>query len=218
MTIKTEITKKESVWLKTAGIKSLFVTFHKSDKLKGLFSINSLCLMKCPFKAFCYAERYTNMRPTVKSTYDKNHEFLSQKLLNVPVFPVNSIIRFFSFGDINNHQYGENMGIIAENNKHSVFGVWVRELTYPFIKEHKKDNMTFIYSNKVLNSPVNPSNVPFEVNHTFNVVTKDKFEEIKTELESKGEKVFVCGAKSCATCKHCYTLDNEKTTILEVLK
>jgi len=209
---------RKSIWLKIDGIKNLFVTFHESDKLKGLFSINSVCLMKCPFKAFCYAERYLSIRPSVRNAYDKNHECLSKKLEILPIFPIGSLVRFFSFGDINNGVYARNMRAIAEKNPSSVFGVWIREITYPFMKNQKTDNMTFIYSNKVVDSPKTPSEIPFFVNHTFNVCTKGNIEEIKRKLETQGEKVFICGAKSCATCKHCYTLNNERSTILEILK
>lgn len=198
---------------------NLFITYHsKANKMRGLYSINSTCIKPCKISGLCYANRYLSYRPAVKNRYEQNAKVLDNAIFDFPVFPDYSIVRFFSFGDISGYNAAANMYHIAKHNPNCVFGIWIRNETFDFMRGNITDNMVLNFSNKEINKPVTPENIiDIPAQNSFNLVEKDKLEEIYHNLVNRGIKTHVC-MKECKTCLICYKKSNEKKTILEVIK
>ena len=173
----------------------LWVTYHRSAKLEGMWSINSICERPCEFKSFCYAKRLEKYRPKLHEKYRKNKVALERSTCKVPIFPEGSIVRWFSFGSINGSKMTvANICATVRNNPTCKFGIWLEPRYWePFYSLFKYlPNITCVYSHKVIDDPI----VAGPGYNTFSIVSSSA--ELKAKL-SEYPNAIVCKGK----CKEC---------------
>lgn len=182
------------------------ITSH-SGKMTGIESIststsgNPFCrkMQKCEGSVCtrCYAKTYEKMRPALVTALERNTMLLKGRVLSdreLPVINAN-IFRFSSFGDLHNTVHAINLVNVAEKNPATTFAIWTKRprlLQAAFRKVGKPTNLIAIYSAPMIDQE--PS-LPKNFDKTFTVFTKGKASEVGIN----------CGAKSCVTCRVCYT-------------
>lgn len=198
-----------------------------SGKMKGVRSIGTSCadnpfciqrrkdgLSVC---SKCYADTYMKMRHALKEHLADNANILTEKLLTGRDIPVTNdlIYRFESFGDLQNATQLRNYVIIAENNEHTHFALWTKNIWFldEVFNEQgiaKPKNLKIIVSSPLLNTPLELDREKYwMVDHVFTVYDKQFIKNNNVEIN--------CGSNSCLACKQCY-MDSDVFYINEKLK
>lgn len=188
----------------------LHISTH-SGKMKNIQSIstttkhNLFCqaaqMVEGSVCSKCYARNYEAMRPALVKALNRNSEFLKEVLPITDLPYLNaSIFRFSSFGELLNTNHAVNLLNIAKKNPETMFAVWTKRanlMQAAIRKVGLPDNINLIYSAPMINKK---PKLPKYFTKTFTVYSKDSNQE------------FNCAAKSCVTCRLCYT----KNSVVEI--
>jgi hypothetical protein len=210
------------------GIEMTVKISTMTGKLRGVPAINTSPLDN-PFCekmaqtdsicAKCYSRRMVSgLRKNCRPGWKSNGQILSERLLGdaeikdlkIPEKAVNGIFRFSAHGELINEIHAWNLIQIARVHPDIIFALWTKRpdlLKKCFGVVSKPENLVVIYSNPAVDSriPVSLVQVRYTfVDKVFNVISKDSAD-------------VNCGARSCATCKLCYS-KNTTSEVVEKLK
>ena len=213
-------------------ITKIHITTHGVDtKMEGITSINTPCHMNSQCKKNaqvegsicqkCYAQRYLNMRKQLRTALESNYNLLTSGIIPLDQLPrFNSmIVRFESFGDLNNTTQFINYLNICEVNPQTTFAIWSKN---PHIISEvlndmgykKPNNLIIIISSLFLNTQWNYEALPYSSKYWF----IDKIFTVYSKKYINDNNVSInCGSKKCLECKLCYTKNSIKF-INEILK
>lgn len=169
----------------------------------------------------CYSRKMVaGIRKNCRTGWKSNGEELSSRLLTVSEIKAlhleekapHGIVRFSAHGELINYKHAYNLIKIAQLYPALTFGLWTKRLDVlneVLVESEidKPDNLVVIYSNPKVDSiiPVSilQAQYPF-VDKVFSVMSKDNGD-------------VNCGARSCATCRLCYS-KNTTPEVVEKLK
>ena len=192
----------------------------------------------------CYSFKGLNFRKSMVNVLQNNSELLSNSIIewdNLPrIFDL--YFRFSSHGELINLNHLENLNNICLKNPKTTFTLWSKRFDIVkkfFDNNEKPSNLILIYSNPVLNKPL--EKLPKYFDKTFNNIvklsykdyynqktmfidkkdiTKDFKSNIKKDYETyknnfDKDNNINCFQK-CINCLLCYTQNNVKTIIEKV--
>ena len=202
-----------------------------TGKLKGIPAVNTSPLdnpfcekmshVEGAICQHCYSRRMlSGIRKNCRSGWKFNGEELSSRIFTVSEIKAlhleekapHGIVRFSAHGELINYKHAYNLIKIAQLYPALIFGLWTKRLDIlneVFVKAEieKPDNLVVIYSNPFVDKECSiiaiQAMYPF-VDKVFSVVSKDNGD-------------VNCGARSCATCKLCYSKDTTNV-VIEKLK
>lgn len=204
--------------------RQIFIS-HPQGKMNGIPTIttsmmcNPICAgrAKCPDSicSHCYAEKGLKVYKAARERYAENTELLSSHDLEPYEIPVvnSAIARFESHGDLVNVTHAKNYIRIAQHNPWCSFTIWTKNAAFLDKAIHalsKPDNMICVLSSDQLNQPTQLFKRYVWVDKVFTVYDKQTIQ--------RDHICINCGAKSCLTCRKCYTKSNKEFYINEVLK
>ena len=189
----------------------------------------------------CYSFKGLNFRKSMVNVLQNNSELLSNSIIewdNLPrIFEL--YFRFSSHGELINLNHLENLNNICLKNPKTTFTLWSKRFDIVkkfFDNNEKPSNLILIYSNPVLNKPL--EKLPKYFDKTFNNVIKLSYKDfynqkimfidkkdinktlranIKKDYETyknnfDKDNNINCFQK-CKDCLICYTFNNVKTII-----
>ena len=189
----------------------------------------------------CYSFKGLNFRKSMVNVLQNNSELLSNSIIewdNLPrIFDL--YFRFSSHGELINLNHLENLNNICLKNPKTTFTLWSKRFDIVkkfFDNNEKPSNLILIYSNPVLNKPL--EKLPKYFDKTFNNVIKLSYKDfynqkimfidkkdinktlranIKKDYETyknnfEKDNNINCFQK-CKDCLICYTFNNVKTII-----
>ncbi len=189
----------------------------------------------------CYSFKGLNFRKSMVNVLQNNSELLSNSIIewdNLPrIFDL--YFRFSSHGELINLNHLENLNNICLKNPKTTFTLWSKRFDIVkkfFDNNEKPSNLILIYSNPVLNKPL--EKLPKYFDKTFNNVIKLSYKDfynqkimfidkkdinktlranIKKDYETyknnfDKDNNINCFQK-CKDCLICYTFNNVKTII-----
>ena len=192
----------------------------------------------------CYSFKGLNFRKSMVNVLQNNSELLSNSIIewdNLPrIFDL--YFRFSSHGELINLNHLENLNNICLKNPKTTFTLWSKRFDIVkkfFDNNEKPSNLILIYSNPVLNKPL--EKLPKYFDKTFNNVIKLSYKDfynqkimfidkkdinktlranIKKDYETyknnfDKDNNINCFQK-CKDCLVCYTKNNVKTIIEKV--
>jgi hypothetical protein len=185
-------------------------------------AMNSFCQKssrsKCNDAICTHCYSYKNMvegksgispQATSRPALTRNTRLLTNRPLeNVPKTSA-KFFRLSAEGDLHNEQHFLNFIAIAKANPNTHFTLWTKrdDIVQAALAKHAKPrNLHLIKSSFRMNHP-DPKPPHFE--KVFTVYTKEYVAEHKIKIN--------CGAKSCTSCKLCYS-NNNVHTVNELLK
>lgn len=198
---------------------------HLRGKMDGIPAITTsmMCNPICAGRAkvpgsvcaHCYAGRGLKIYKKARERYAENTELLSSHDLEPYEIPVvnSAIARFESHGDLVNITHARNYLHIAKANPWCTFAIWTKNPGYldKAIQQcGKPDNLICVLSSEKLNEPTQLCKRFSWVDKVFTVYDKDAV--------AQGKAIINCGAKSCLTCRKCYSKNNHEFYINETLK
>ena len=203
-------------------IGQLELTTHKStkkqrSKLDGFYSLNTSTINN----QFCqkmFSSRLTDIicnkcyAKTLEKRYfyktdklDINARILSNNILlwdHVPFYPLLSVLRIHSLGELINDVHFINIVLIARKNPHCTVSIWTKRpdiIRRVFQSGYSKpDNLILIYSNPRVNCDFEIK-VPEFFNKVFNNYTKEYSVENNVDINCN---------MACKDCMLCYTHNN----------
>jgi len=175
-----------------------------SGKMKGINSIststkhNPFCQAaqkkEGSICSKCYARTYEAMRPSLVKALDRNSVVLKEVLpMSSLPYLNDQIFRFSSFGELLNTNHAINLLNICYKNPETMFALWSKRANLVQAAIRKvglPDNINLIYSAPMINTK---PKLPKNFHKTFTVYGKGY--EVETN----------CAARSCVTCRLCYT-------------
>lgn len=191
----------------------VYISDNMSGKMAGFPSISTSCIFNsyCINRlnagvgicAHCFAaatiERYNELNKRLENNYyTLTSAAIPDSLL--PHFKANvEMVRFESFGDLQNEQQFETYSHIAAANPHTTCALWTKN---PWIVENaidcgnalKLSNMVIIQSSLNLNEPAKKHNK--YIDHVFTVYEPAYIAENNVNI--------TCGARDCRSCRRCY--------------
>jgi len=210
---------------------NIWFTYHKSkngmkNKMDDLLSI------MIDFPGFCMNNR-KNDSSVCKRCYAFIQTSIRRKSIwpklkhNSMVFSTSSIsfekvitplnvLRFNSYGELQNKHQLLNMILLARSNDHLYTALWSKryKLVKPLIHLVPK-NMIMVWSASKLNS--HTFIIPKGFNKSFYVYTNEmELTKAKHLAQQKGYTVIEC-QKQCKECLHCYK-DVSHTIVMELIK
>jgi len=128
--------------------------------------------------------------------FERNTNILKNKISKeqIPLFKKNNIVRIHAHGELINEQHLLNFMDIAQENETITFSLYTKRtdiVNSVLAKSEKPSNMIIVYSNPIVDKPIH--NIPAGFDKVFNVCRTAHLDKIN------------CGAKSCNTCRSCYT-------------
>lgn len=199
------------------------VSDSMSGKMSGIPSISTSCLenpickarMKDPDSicAHCFAAATLTRYTAAGKAMQTNYNLLTDSILPLDVLPIFcnvAIVRIESFGDVANVTQAINYANICKVNPNVTFAWWTKNaniLEKAFQIVGKPENVLVIESSEYVN--VEKTNVSAISDKVFTVYDADTIEKENISVN--------CGARSCATCRRCYSKDTE-TIVNEKLK
>jgi len=140
----------------------------------------------------------------------RNSEALANKVHDMDYLPsINQAwFRFNAHGELINLTHLENLNRIARKNPHCSFALWTKrnDLVSKYYKTREKpSNMVLIYSNSKVSTIM--SKPPKHFDRTFNNVLEHEYVDKQN-----------CTGQKCKDCRLCYTIGNQVTTIVEMVK
>jgi hypothetical protein len=202
----------------------IHITQHKTGlKMSGFISINTaqslnpFCRAQCKkdnsICRHCYSRQieitYKNLRAHLKENYTRLSVLLSDREISQIARDIQEenkhFIRFNSFGELTGRSNLENYYRICEALPDQKFGLWTKRS--PLVQQMGRapDNLSMIYSNPVIDSPVDKS--PRGFNGVFNVITYEYARDNQITPNCTGR---------CISCLKCYT--GAPVVIVELLK
>jgi hypothetical protein len=200
----------------------LHLTTHKTkkgykSKLDGFYSLNTSTLHNsfCQ-KMFssdndnlichsCYAKNLEKRYFKKTDKLDINARILSGSILlwdHVPFYPLLSVLRIHSIGELINDIHFINIVLIARKNPHCTVSIWTKrpDIVKRVFKSgySKPDNLILIYSNPRVNLDVEIK-PPEYFDKVFNNYTKEYSVENNVDINCH---------KSCKNCMICYRQNN----------
>jgi len=165
--------------------------------------------------AHCYARKGLAMYKNARERYTENTKMLSSHDLESYETPVinNIIARFETHGDLVNVTHAKNYLRICYANPWCTFSIWTKNPAFmdKAIQEMgKPSNLICILSSEKVNAVHNNYKKWKWVDKVFTVYDKNFINENGIDIN--------CGAKSCVTCRKCYTKTDSDFFIREVLK
>ena len=167
----------------------------------------------------CFADRAlhgfkgANMRACLES----NYKLLTEQVLDLDLLPrfkkVVDIVRIESFGDVGNVTHAINYINIVKLNPHVTFTAWTKNDNFwkqAFDRVGKPKNLIMVFSSLYLNKPQVPKASIKYFDHNFTVYDHET-------AAFYGDGFINCGARSCDTCRRCYTKGTE-FSVRELLK
>jgi hypothetical protein len=175
-------------------------------------SANSDCICK-----YCYADRTMAMYPKLELSLTNNTEILTGRELETSEiqeiakhFLNTSIVRFESFGDLNNETQLINYIKIARAAKHTRFALFTKR--YDIVKKYFEsgqrfpDNVTLILSSPFIDHVLTESVSNIFKQYHRRVITF-------TVTRDKNNPNINCGKRRCVECRNCYDARNPKNVI-----
>ena len=209
----------------------LELTTHKStkgykSKLDGFYSLNTSTINNqfCQ-KMFssaiddlicvdCYAKTLEKRFFKKTDKLDTNARILSESIMlwdYIPYYPLLSVLRVHSIGELINDVHFINIVLIARKNPHCTVSIWTKRpdiIRRVFQSGYSKpDNLILIYSNPRVNCDFEIKPPEF-FNKVFNNYTKNFVESNNININCH---------KSCKDCMICYQY-NEVEQIKEIVK
>jgi len=216
-----EYTVKKSRFCVNAS--PVHVSDSMSGKMAGVPSISTSCLLNpiCQARmqnpdsicAHCYAAATLTRYTAAGKAMESNYHLLSEQVLPLdllPVFANVSIVRIESFGDVGTYEQAVNYANIARLNQGVMFAWWTKNahiVAQVFADYGKPKNVLLIESSEFVN--VEKSRLSEFTDKVFTVYDAETIEKQNVSIN--------CGARSCATCRRCYSKETE-TTVNEKLK
>ena len=189
----------------------------------------------------CYSFKGLNFRKSMVNVLQNNSELLSNSIIewdNLPrIFDL--YFRFSSHGELINLNHLENLNNICLKNPKTTFTLWSKRFDIVkkfFDNNEKPSNLILIYSNPVLNKPL--EKLPKYFDKTFNNVIKLSYKDfynqktifidkkdINKTLRANIKKDYeiyknnfdkdnnINCFQKCKDCLVCYTFNNVKTII-----
>ena len=206
----------------------VFCTSH-TGKMTGLHSCSTSAAKnaRCQARAncnndecicrHCFALAQMAYQKSMGLKYVRNTEILTGLYIQpnwIPEETSNDIFRFESFGDLANVQQIENYCTIAAERPNVTHTLWTKnpDIIADYIADGGRipKNMIIIYSSPLVNHCAAGilEKYPF-ISKTFTVWTDE-------EAAKAADVTINCGARSCNTCRRCYTPGPD--TVNELLK
>jgi hypothetical protein len=218
-----EIKKAISVFEKKWSVR---FTLKHTGKMLNVLSLSTCCLFnkicekrrrnKKSICAHCFSAKMNLRYKLLRSKLKKNTEVLTSVLIPVNEWPVfnTEIFRLESFGDVANVIQCRNYFNFCKANPNTQFTVWTKNPWFyksAIAIDGKPKNLIIIYSSPCLN--VVTQNIleryPF-IDKVFTVFDKD--------FATANNIVINCGARSCDTCRRCYTKTDSLEYVNELKK
>ena len=215
---------KRKEWYILKAFKEIFIS-NPTGKMTGIPTITTsmMCNPICAERSkdpesvcsHCYASRGLKIYKAAREHYKDNTEILfSHELLphEMPILNA-KIVRFESHGDLVNTTHAKNYIRIAYANPWATIAIWTKNAAIMniAIKElGKPDNLICVLSSDRLNIPTEEYKRFPWVNKVFTVYDKSYIDKHSVNIN--------CGAKSCMSCRKCYTKDDPDFFINEKLK
>ena len=145
----------------------------------------------------CYSYSMLNTyRKNCVPAFERNTNILKNKISKeqIPLFKKNNIVRIHAHGELINEQHLLNFMDIANENDKITFSLYTKRtdiVNKVLENSEKPNNMIIVYSNPIVDKPIH--NIPAGFDKVFNVCRTAYLDKIN------------CGAKSCNTCRSCYT-------------
>ncbi len=221
MSTKVFINEHESITItEHQGKMSLIPSISTSKKLnehcqRMSCSDNCDCICK-----YCYADNVMAMYPRLEQSLTNNTAILTRELTFPEIkeiakcFLNTSIVRFESFGDLNNETQLINYIRIARQAKHTKFALFTKQygIVRKYFESGKRfpDNVTLILSSPYIDHVLNESLVEVFKQYHRRVITF-------TVTRDKTNPGINCGKRRCIECRNCYDAKNPKN-VIEYLK
>lgn len=202
---------------KMEGIPSISTNKYTNENCQKLMnSTNQNLICKS-----CFVDKVARMYKDVEIALQHNSDILTKRILTKEeikefskAFINNIIVRFESFGDLNNEIQLINYNNIAKACKYTKFALWTKHFSIvrEYLKKGNKlaSNITLVLSSPFLDRELNKQFVDaFKKYHKRTItftVTKDK-----------NNPNINCGGRKCLTCRNCYDSKNPKD-VIELIK
>ena len=207
----------------TSNYSPVIVSDSMSGKMHDIPSISTSCLLNSHCQKYrqikgsicekCYAHATVKRYSGLNKNLESNYHILTEQILDASLLPkfsedLTTLVRFESFGDIENETQVINYANIAKLSPNVTFALWTKNPAIAksaFDKVGKPTNMVLIQSSLFINEEVQPANK--HIDKTFTVFDK---EGQKTNLVN-------CGSRDCFNCRKCYSKKTE-SKVYEALK
>ena len=216
-----EYTLRRSVY--TINYSPIAVSDSMSGKMNGIPSISTSCLLNSNCQRYrkiegsickkCYAHATVSRYSSLAKNLESNFYLLTEQILPTELLPIFSeylttIVRFESFGDLENETQAINYANIAKLSPKVIFALWTKNphiAKKAFDKVGKPENLILIQSSPIINKEV--------------VKANEHIDKVFTVYDKEGQRTqpINCGSRACATCRRCYSKDTE-TEVFEALK
>lgn len=174
-------------------------------------SDNSDCICR-----YCYADNVMAMYPRLEASLTNNTAILTRELTFpeikeiAKVFLNTAIVRFESFGDLNNETQLLNYIRIARQAKHTKFALFTKQygIVRKYFESGKRfpDNVTLILSSPYIDHVLNEPLVEVFKQYHRRVITF-------TVTRNKNNPGINCGKRKCVECRNCYDAKNPRNVI-----
>lgn len=165
----------------------------------------------------CYVDKTMAMYPRLEGSLTNNTKILAGRELTtseiqeiVKVFANTSIVRFESFGDLNNETQLINYIRIARAARHTKFALFTKQ--YQIVKKYFEDghrfpdNVTLILSSPYIDHVLHESFVKTFKQYHRRVITF-------TVTRDKTNPAINCGKRRCVECRNCYDARKPKDVV-----
>ena len=208
----------------TVNESPVYVSDYMSGKMAGIPAISTSVLSNpiCNARrqagvsvcAHCFAVATLNRYSKAAEHAERNTDILTTRILDKSILPIFRNVRFVrleAFGDVSNITQAVNYAHIAQVNPGVVFGWWSKNISIiarAFDQiGGKPENIILIESSEKVNVEKEPSSG--YVDKVFTVYDKGHIKKNGVEIN--------CGARSCLSCRRCYTKGTEEK-VHEILK
>lgn len=220
--MRVKINEKETISITAHTGKMELIPSISTDKLKNkkcralMESANPDCICK-----YCYVDKVFDRYKDLEPALINNTDILTTRLLSKSeikaistYFSNTTIVRFESFGDLNNLIQLENYVNIAKAAKYTKFGLFTKHysIVKAYFKSGKKfpSNITLVLSSPFIDYELNTMLVnSFKKYHTKTITF--------TVTRDKTNPGINCGKRKCIECRNCYDSRNPKN-VIELLK
>ena len=160
----------------------------------------------------CYSHDMLNTyRKNMQDCLQKNSNLLSNHYIDNQIPVLNDLyFRYNAHGELINELHLHNLVQICLKNPKTNFALWSKRkdlVKKYFSKNDKPSNLILVYSNPVMNKPIDIRDIPLYFDKTFNNVDHDKFTKEQN-----------CTGQKCIDCLKCYNHNNDNTIIEAVKK
>lgn len=202
----------------------VIVSDNMTGKMEDIPSISTSCLLNTHCQLYrkvkgsicekCFAHATVNRYSGLSKNLEQNFHLLTEQILNIDLLPrfnaeLAPIVRFESFGDLENETQVINYANICRKNPDIIFALWTKNphiAKSAFDKVGKPENLILIQSSLMINDIIKRHN--------------EYIDKIFTVYDKEGQKSVTvnCGARHCFKCRKCYTIKSEVEYITEALK